>query len=165
MRYKFPYYTAVKRNFSSICKLLANGYVMTTTIYAGKKLGKLKPGKIYKSPRRGKTRHAITLIGAGRRRQINYYHFLNSWGRHFCLRKRLADPNEGIKVGMRRVPWRKLHRRDKARGGFAMLRAKDIASPPVTFLRHYEVSALYLSARLFSGMLPLMVTKSVMAWI
>ncbi|CAN6318087.1 unnamed protein product [Urochloa humidicola] len=138
MRYQFPYYTAVKQDFSSICQLLADGYVMTTAVYAGKKFGKLKPGKIYKSPRRGRTRHAITLIGAGRRRRTNYYHFLNSWGQRFCMRKRLADPNEGIPVHKVRIPWCRIHRRDKARGGFGLLRAGDIAFQPVTFLRYKD---------------------------
>ncbi|CAN6304811.1 unnamed protein product [Urochloa humidicola] len=84
---------------------------------------------------RGRVRHAIILIGAGRRGLINYYHFLNSWGKKFCLR----ILRRRIRVGRTRF-WSPLRTRntEKALGGFGLLRASDIRARPVTFLRHED---------------------------
>ncbi|TVU30302.1 hypothetical protein EJB05_21916, partial [Eragrostis curvula] len=117
--YKLPHFTGVKMSFPAICRLLADGYAIRTSIFTGKKFRSLKPDEIYKSPKRGRVRHAITLIGAGRRRSTYFYYFLNSWGRYFCMRRTLKT-----RFGKRALS------RTKARGGFGMIRADDICTWP-----------------------------------
>lgn len=113
-------HVTVNRNFYDICRVLADGQPLTTGIVPGKRFRDLKPGQIYKAPKKVKftankkdTGHAILLIGAGRRRKTNYYHFLNSWGENFCL----------TEDGM---------------GGFGMVRASDISLRPLKFIRYKE---------------------------
>ncbi|XP_047046262.1 uncharacterized protein LOC124651174 [Lolium rigidum] len=113
-------YVRVNKNFYDICRVLADGHPLTTGIVPGKKFRHLKPGQIYKAPKKEKftankkdTGHAILLIGAGRRRKTNYYHFLNSWGENFCLT-------------------------DDGKGGFGMVRASDITLRPLKFIRYKE---------------------------
>lgn len=139
--YKLPYFSGVKMSFHSICRLLADGHAIRTSIYTGKNFSKLRQGKIYKSPGRGRVRHAITLVGAGRRRNMYYYYFLNSWGRKFCLRKKLR-----LRLGKRAII------QEKTRGGFGIIRASDICALPVTFLRHESVGALHLWQYSFTWM-------------
>ena len=110
----------MKNNFYDIVRVLADGYPLTTGIIAGKKFRHLKPGQIYKAPGDdkfvpGKSRigHAILLVGAGRIRGMNYYHFINSWGKHFCVQ-------------------------DGNRYGFGMVRARDIRFQPIQFIRYEE---------------------------
>lgn len=128
-----------KKELSAICRLLADGYAIRTYFYVGKKFDFLKPSKIYKFPERGRIRHPIVLIGAGRRGSTNYYyHFINSWYKIFCLQ----ISRRGVKVG--RVRFCSSHRdrnAENARDEFGMIREFDIRVRPVTFLRHENASA------------------------
>lgn len=119
--HKLAEFVKVKKNFYDIVRVLADGHPLTTGIITGKNFGKLKPGQIYKAPREEKliqgqhslTGHAIVLIGAGRRRNTNYYHFMNSWGNIFCVE-------------------------EDGRYGFGMIRATDIRVHPVKFIRYQQ---------------------------
>lgn len=85
---------------------------MLGVMIPGENFHLLKPGQIYHAPNTG-DRHAVLLIGAGRHEGVEYYHFLNSWGRYFCK----AGPV----------------------GGFGLIRAEDVFTP-IAFLRHKEVN-------------------------
>uniref|UniRef100_A0ACD6ACI5 Uncharacterized protein n=2 Tax=Avena sativa TaxID=4498 RepID=A0ACD6ACI5_AVESA len=118
--HKIPDFVEVENTFYDIVRVLADGHPLTTAIIPGKNFEKLKPGQIYKAPheenlidgQHSKTRHAIVLIGAGRRGHTNYYHFINSWGKLFCL--------------------------EEDRYGFGMIRASDIKIEPLKFIRFKE---------------------------
>jgi hypothetical protein len=115
----------VKLSFYDIVRVLADGHPLPSGFTPGKKFEELKPGQIYKAPGKEKfidgqhsqTGHAIVLIGAGRRRKTNYYHFINTWGMFFCMEKH-------------------------GRYGFGMIRASDINMKPFKFIRYQEVSAI-----------------------
>jgi hypothetical protein len=115
----------VNDSFYDIVRVLADGHPLTSGLLPGKNFNNLKAGQIYKAPRPEKIipgqhstiAHAILLVGAGRRGNTNYYHFLNSWGKTFCV--------------------------EDDRYGFGMLRASDIIIHPLKFIRYEEVGVVY----------------------
>lgn len=82
-------------DFRSISTAIADGGILVTSFYSGKKLRDLKYRQIYKSYRAPKFRdnkgkrtigHAVCLIGAARENGEEYYDFVNSYKR-FCPRR------------------------------------------------------------------------------
>lgn len=114
----------VEIDFAKICKEIANGSPMLTSIMTGKGFGNLKHNEIYKPPRissivEGKSAglHVITLFGGGMRvSRKMYYKFVNTYGDAFC-------------------PLNNLIRKDGIKGGFGNVIAEGIMIRPVKFFR------------------------------
>ncbi|KAK1663524.1 hypothetical protein QYE76_051683 [Lolium multiflorum] len=116
-------------NFSAICEAIANGFPVVAFINGGKKLEHLKFGQVYKAPSDEKFKrkgfrhvetHAIVLVGAGRSKGVDYFHFLSSWSPMYCLRM-----SKDRKI---------------SRGGIGKVRASDVLPDPIMVKPDYNVN-------------------------
>ncbi|CAL4944145.1 unnamed protein product [Urochloa decumbens] len=111
-------------DFAIICKEIAGGSPLLTSIRTGKGFDDLKHNEIYKPPKKsrivqGKSEglHAIALFGGGMRKgRKTHYEFVNTHGEVFC-------------------PLSNLERKDGITGGFGKVVSDGILKGPVKFLR------------------------------
>lgn len=114
----------VEGYFEDIATELAKGYPLLVDIMTGGRFEFLKYGEVYHCPFNNRTvkegstvmMHTVILVGAARLGKHDYFYFLNSYGKTWCVRFHQEDENKKI-------------------GGIGKLVADDICCPPYKFLR------------------------------